>query len=355
MNETEDIFDELQQHVDELHAGIDRANMPPAELWTSVRAHVRSEMKKEERPTMNSFATEQNVFIPPAQVSPPVRKGFHHHLSLAASLAIVLTVALAGWFATMQLNQPGGSDGQFGLSGQSDQSATCDIEPMTVDEALRIVEDPFGTANSDEPVPAWIQEEERMRVMWVADTPVVPNNFVDQALMDSFQGTPDEDVFKDATERMNSFLACAQTGTMGQAFWYIRPFEIQRIVQFDLPFFRDESAARAVLEELLPMPASGLVARSDSAFTEPEYVFSANPNISQAATSNSTNSIRFRASETIMIGITVTDQSGEIVFQNDYLGKVDPAGPLFTTERFRVIMAQSLVDEEWYVLAVIPE
>lgn len=294
----------------------------------------------------------------PAPVTgPAAQEGgrIRHTLSLAASFLIVMSVALAGWFATMQLNQPGGSDGQFGLFGQIDESATCDVEPMTVDEVIQRLEQPVGTNDDGESYPDWWPDERLRRVLWITDAAIPPHNYVDQTLLDSFEVRPDEESFEIAREQMNGFLACAQNGTMGQAFWYIRPFELHRIVMAELPLYRDEAAVRTSVENLLPMPATGLVAYGDTAFTDPGLAFQANPKIAEAAASNTTNPIRFGASETIMIGITVTDQSGEIVFQNDYLGRVNPAGPLLTTERFRLIMGKSLIDEQWYVLAVIPE
>lgn len=302
---------------------------------------------------MNSAALipeRQSAII--QEVRPLNRQQISRYLNNAAMLVIVFGVAFAGAFMAMQINQPGGSDGNFALLGQTEESATCDVEPMTVDEALAIVEDPFGVNDSQ---PDWFREEQLRRGLGATDTPMVPHNIVDQALLESFQNPPDEDDFAIAIERLNGFLACTQNGTIGQALWFIRPFELQRIVLSDLPVYRDEAAVRSVLEELLPMHGSILVAHSESAFVDSDYVFSANTDIEQAASSTTTHSFRYGASEAIMIGITVSDQNGEVVFENDSRGRANPAGPLMTTDRFRVIMIESAIDEQWYVLAVIPE
>lgn len=281
------------------------------------------------------------------------RQSISRYLNYAASLVIVFGVAFAGAFMAMQINQPDGSNGQFALLGQT-ESEVCDVEPMTVDEVMAIVENPFGDDLEEGFLSRFI-ELQRGRVMNVNDAPVIPHNYIDQSLIESFQGSAEEESFTVATQVVNKYLACGQNGTIGQLFHYVRPFEIQRIVLVGLPVFVDETTVRASVEELLPMPASSIVAFPDSALVDSAYTFTANPNIDDAATSSSTQSIRYGMSETIMMGVTVTDQSGDVVFQNDYHGRVNPAGPLLTTDRMRVIVGQSLIDEQWYVLAIIPE
>lgn len=65
--------------------------------------------------------------------------------------------------------------------------------------------------------------------------------------------------------------------------------------------------------------------------------------------------IRYNSSRIAQIGITVTDDDGEVVFENTHSGLryIDPSIP--SKDGFTVLMAKSAFDGEWYVLAVIPD
>lgn len=351
MNEYESFIENLKSEVDAAHTTIDGGNIPPPSLWRTVRARAKPTTTPEEN---HMIASLSPASVPISTTGPVIEqhRGVRHSLNLVASFLVVLSVAVGGWFATMQLNQPGSSNNRFALLGQTGGDATCDVEPMTLDEAMAIIENPYAGIETGEASPTQQMHVRNMSLFQYVDQ---PQYLVDGELLESFQQRPENDSFAAASERMDAFLACVQDGTIGHLFRFLTPFEVQRIVFSNYPVYRDEATIRAELEEILLMPGSQFVTPFGDIFADPTLTFAANPDIDMAAASSQVPAIRYGASEIILIGLRVADENGEIVFQNDHRGYANPVGPLSTTDRFRIVMAKSLFDGEWYVLAVLPE
>ena len=349
MNENDAFFEELNRDVDADHRRIHGADGPPAHMWQTIRAKARPESKQEEDVmTTTPAITHSLVFAP--RTDTRQQSGFRHTLSFAASFLVVVSVALGGWFATMQLNSPNGSDGVFGLLGQSDGEATCDVEPMTVDEVMAIVRNPYS---------AMEMKIERFSVSYpsAADRDLAEpiDMRLDLRLLDQTGTTPDEYTYEAVSARANDFLACLESGTVAQLFRFLLPVEVQRMILSNFPVFRDEGEIRKAVEELIVLPAHSVAAPQNEAIQSGEYSYNVNPDRSSAKSFAAADARMYDADRILAVGIRITDSDGQVVFQNDSDNRADPIGTLKTTDRMRIVIVQSMYDGEWYVYATIPD
>src|SRR5699024_1160278 len=132
-------------------------------------------------------------------------------------------------------------------------------------------------------------------------------------------------------------------------FQFLVPQELQRIVLASHPVVRDEAQVTEYLENLLRYPAYSFGAPYNLALRESDLKFEANPDISSAKAFPLQDARRYQGSQLLIIGMRVMDSDGEVVFQNNADGQVNPVGPLKTTDRIRVLMIQSMYNNQWYV------
>lgn len=301
---------------------------------------------------MSSATLPHSIAAPSKSIPEKVSGGLRHYASLAATIALVMAVAVSGWLAMSQM-PGGGGDGRFAaIQGTPEvaQSQTCDVEPMTVDEVMAIVKNPYSAMGIEPgamvpgiPGGAFNELAEPM------------DNKIDLRMLGEEAPAPDQDSFSAASAVMNDFLACTQHGTISQIFRLIVPAEVQRIILSDYPVFRDESTVRAGVEELIVLPAHLIVMSRSTALDDSELLFEANPDIQSAKSYPLHNAQLYEGNELLLLGTRVTNQDGEVVFQNNATGAAYPVGTLMTTDRLRVLMVESRFNDQWYVLATIPE
>lgn len=251
MNEHESFFEELKCQVDADHRRLDGASAPPASMWKSIRAQAQPETNKEETTMIHS----NSIVSSPYSATGPVSKesgGFRHTLSLAASFLIVMSVALGGWFATMQLSQPP-DDSRFAMLPVTPDvaSATCDVEPMTVDEVMEIAENPYryldesdypqpwGTSNPPTP---WEDEYQEVQPR----LPISLNTGLDTQ--------PTQTAFDESYTVISKYLGCMQTdGSVAMMLRFSDPFSIQYHIRTNFPFYRSEEQVRVYVTEWLEL------------------------------------------------------------------------------------------------------
>src|SRR5690554_3169453 len=105
MTENDPFLNDMRSWADRAHRATPGADVPPADVWQRVLAEV--DLQKKGTATMSTVTALSAPMTPRPALPLDSRGGFRHYANLAATVAIVLGVALAGWFATMQLNQPG--------------------------------------------------------------------------------------------------------------------------------------------------------------------------------------------------------------------------------------------------------
>lgn len=281
-------------------------------------------------------------------------EGVRRLLNLAATLAIVFAVTVGGWFAMSQL--PAGEDGRFaGFQGTPDvaQSHTCDVEPMTVDEVMAIVENPYSYS---------YDPERASKNLLTGSMKVIEMDYyeawmyrIDDELLSSGRTQVTVQDFDAASDRMNGWLSCAFDGTAGQALSFVDPFDIQRLVLSNFPVYRDVATVRESVGSLLEMPASNLWGTYQSAFSAEGLTVKANPVREDASQLDDEQALRYNSARILQIGVRVTDEEGETVFENSFSGvrTVDSSIPL--KDGFTVLMAKSAFNGEWYVLAFLPD
>lgn len=336
MNEHDTFFDVLQMDVDADHRRIDGADAPPADMWNSIRAQAKPKSKEER--TMIASQSISSTPIPAATSTAQERGRIRHTLSLAASFLIVMSVALAGWFATMQLNQPGGSDGQFGLFGQSDQSTTCDVEPMTVDEVMEIVENPYKYASPEEygmPNSNFTPWDED----FVDVAPMMPESFAYRA-----SEPPTTAAFEQALPVLDKWLACMENGTVGQALRFVDPFSVRDYVTDAFPFYRDEAEVRIFVEELI---VSGPYPNQWKNEDTGEILYF-NPNLIREEAGTQHMQIGLGFTQFIFIGSEVKDEDGNLLARHDSSLQVSEGKQ---QERWaQHVLVYSRYTEQWYVV-----
>lgn len=249
MSDPETFLNDLQHHVDDVHTGLDRAGFPPAGLWNSVRLKATSESSKKETHIMNSVATYAPGPIASTDMMPPSREGFRHYVSLASTFALVLTVALGGWFASMHLNQSGGSNGPFALIGQTDGDGTCDVNPMTVDEVMEIAENPYRYLDENDYPTPW--GSTNPPTPWQDDYQEVHPNLPTSVAI-GYGNEPTQAAFDQASAVISHYLTCIQTdGSVAMMLRFTDPFSIQHHIRTEFPFYRSEEQVREYVTEWL--------------------------------------------------------------------------------------------------------
>lgn len=348
MNDVDESFDDIQRLIDRAHRETSGSDDVPALVWSRVRAELETS-GVEEKPAMSmNSALATPVFARPQPESGAVRR----FSGMVAMLAIVGILAFGGWFAAMNL--PPASDGQrFAMmQATSTATATCDVDSVTVDNVMAIVKNPYSAYDESE-----ITSSGQLS-LWKdkANVELLEPLFagVDLQLMNNFTYPAGQPGFDDAINRANVFLACAQTGTIGQVLNFMDPREIQRVVLSNHPVFRDEAAVRATVEELLSMPAITFVFPGKTSDPYVELTLSVNADRAKALVAMGNEATRYEAIQVMMLGVVATNAEGDIVYQGNADGSANPDGGLTRQSQFRLILKQSSINGQWYVWATMP-
>lgn len=346
MNENESFFEDLRRDVDDAHGIIDGANAPPRTMWTSIRAQAQPETKKEETTMIASKALSHD----PAAIARPVARqkgGVRHTLGIAASFALVMSVAFAGWFATMQLNQPGDSNGQFALFGQTDE-AVCDVEPLSVDRVIDIVKNPVPfvmNGPGGEPTPATSANAPWSGELYEADLEL------------DLQGSriaPSEEQFDAAGSVADAYIQCMVTGTLAQVFSFWHPVVIQESVLLAFPVFADEASVREMLEIELPKQALELDSFGFWADVISAYDVASigiNPERELALYQESLSSY---AEGIVTVGAKIENPGGDTVLLVTATGNQLVSRDAFKWDMLIVTVAKSRSGDNWYVISHFP-
>lgn len=198
---------------------------------------------------MSSAAMSSQLHAASVYDSRPFNRGqITRYLNYAASLLIVFGVAFAGAFMAMQMNQPENSSGQFALFSQTDDSATCDVEPLTVERVMEIVRNPYPfMLNGPLGDPAQPENPENSLYTGLRE-----GGWWDKSTIGIGMKTePTGEVFQNASQFANEYLNCLQTGSFGQVLTFYSPIYIQDFVMEFFPVFADEDEVLAFVEEYI--------------------------------------------------------------------------------------------------------
>lgn len=352
MNEDQSWPNELQKQVDDAHHTTDRADAPPAGLWSSIRAQVQPQPQtivetKESQPMITTATLPQSIAAPMRSTPQDQAGGFRHYVNFAATVALVLAVAGGGWLAMMQVNQPdGGPEPRFaalGLQPEEEGNGVCDAEPLTVDETIFIVKDPIGSLIPEIEDPAALGYPED----WFGPRAItVPNVYWYMAQvyeLDYFGMDLPQADFEAAQPVVNEFLDCLQSGTRGQLWRLMDPITVHALATQYLPTLSSEDTARVVLPDILEAPA-----HPNSGGSVDTRIIRINPDSSLTgylAASNRTGFPGFAISPVIHV-----EENGDVLTEADRHG-ISVDDPDHDAEgAMNIIYGRSAVDNQWYVI-----
>lgn len=246
----DDLFlDRLRDRFDDAHASTPGAGSPPPDLWTRVLSDHTTGRSR----TVNATMSPEIAEIRPAPRSRRTTRqegrsrrspGFGY-----AAAAILLVLALFG--GMFVANQRGPED-RFGdlryaaqpVSPEATATAAqqCDVEPLSVDEVLAIVDDPYVGMDS-----------QRMNIAGIPD-------FLDEEgsaliLPDGVGAPPGPETEAEARKIVDDYLRCRETGTLGQVFALLSPNKVRQHVLAPFPTFRTEDEVRSYVESVFMSPS----------------------------------------------------------------------------------------------------
>lgn len=312
---------EFEKRVDRVHRATSGADDAPDDLWQRVVSQANSQSK--ERSDMSNIAVFASaVDTAGIRASTNQRGGFRHYVNLAATIVIVAAVALAGWFAIMQLNQPGSPDRHLALMNSTplvEPSSMCEVEPLTVDTVMEIVRNParfMAEGPTGEPRDTPMEGSPPNAELWEVDA--------DLELI-SGKSTPTREQFDDASVVANEYLNCIMYGTQGQIWTFYSPVLLQQKILGEFPVFAEESQVRQRVEELSSQPAYLAEYAWEMEFNRDIESLSVNPDY-QLAIMQESNSPYYEY--VISIGVSIADVEGNQIILTNGVGRdLIPQGP----------------------------
>lgn len=351
MIENDTFLADLVKWADRVHRATPGASEPPVDLWQRVLVQVKSQSK--ETMNMNS-ATTLTAPITRRTSHDEAHEGFRHYANLAATLAIVIAVALAGWFATMQLNRPGGTNSNLALIGSTPiaESTACDVEPLTVDEAMSIAKNPLAHL---EPEEGFMQMDEYLLFGWIMDQESSKPGYVSPYTMvwDVQLEPVIEDDFSEATSVAQGFLDCIAHGTIGQVWRYLDPVTLHYDIHSVFPMFTSEDDARVILADVLLSPAEGIWDGGAINPTQGSGSVRINPNQELAYSVHQPPGGSVHIVDVILAPLIFFDDDGNVVLETTVTGFPIKTTGVRLNNAQNVVIGRSMIDGNWYVVGFV--
>lgn len=198
------------------------------------------------------------MMIQPALATPTgvVRRAFvprsvSRFTNMAASLLVVATIAFSGWFAAMNLRPGGDLDPRYTAQGIRLDTAgndVCDVEPLTVEQAVQIVQDPLVYAGGSS---YELRSELEIRNFLGAE----PRDWDTLMSLASNTAVP---VTDDESIALLAFVKesrdCTYAGTKGQLWAMTAPELVQFEIVRRIPLLQPMDVTEAAIAELLARP-----------------------------------------------------------------------------------------------------
>lgn len=338
----------MQRVLDEGHRSRPDASAPPADMWQQVLAKAKPNLSKEENMHTGTLASPIPGPLPRPMHPANQKKGVGHYLNLAVTIALVVTVAAAGWFATSQLNQSGDPDHRLALLGSTpvaDTPMTCDVDPLTQERVLEIVKNPIpfiqnGPAGEPEYIPLAVPQS---AALYESDYPLEPTKGNE---------IPSRELFTETEEFANAYLECLLVGTQGQVWNFYSPTSIQQTILADFPVFSAEEDVTARIAERLELPAiEGEFLWQDLPMLDDISSVSVNPD-RDLAILNGSASMYF--DQVLTFGVVLRDADGKAIVQTNGTGRnLIPNDPMITGPNdifLKITLVKDRGGELWHVI-----
>lgn len=353
MTDDEQFLADLHAIADRAHASEPEADAAPPNTWQHVLATAKSETEStiERRPSMNAHIAQpmSPVWQQPASGGHQTRSfsgTIRRYANLAATITLVLAVAVGGWLTMMQL-QPNDPDPRFAVLPATPEGVaqTCDVEPLSVDESMQVVQNPYMFLAD------YAEETTGTSILRSPDeSDLIEATLVPDRYQYETAGTivPPQATFDDARQTVDTFLNCLPYASFGQLWAMLDPLWVQQLILGRFPVFvAEEDVLRFVQENIdQPLSSSGnpldTFYRSDQPFT-----ITANPNRESTHValtfSSGYNSI-------VAIGSQVVGADGEVMLETDSTGFPQILRANASQQRPVLVVGKSAVTGEWYIL-----
>lgn len=334
---------EFHRWADETRRTDPAATGPAAGTWNRVlRSTAQAKSRGGDMSSVVLGTEPQSAIVYDSR--PYNRRELGRYLNLAATFAIVFAVTIGGWFAMSQL--PPGSDGRFAAIQETPEvaeSQACDVEPLTVDEVVAIVENPYSVAPLDTwGTPSPSQEE---------GTSLAGEGHREMGSMvgmpETLSVVPSEEEFSDIQSVADHYLACIQNGTVGQRWALIHPETLQSEILSRFPVYRDQAEVRAVIEEAIDRPMRG-PSDPQAVDVPPDYQTTfATPDRARVRVGDSRGE-SLLADQVAWVGLDMKDETGEVVGKTDWDATILEGDVQSNNGGYSLILVYSEITDTWY-------
>ena len=337
-------LDDFRHRFDRIHAATPGSEDAPPDLWHRVRAQV--ETTEEGTSAMSSISIPIDSIPVSNSNAPSGQHRFARYANLAATIALVFAVALGGWFAATRMNQPGSPEPRFAAQvvlPEESGNGVCDVESLTVDEAMAILIDPIGSLIPDIEDPV----AEGYPAYWFNRSAItVPNAYwyMSQVYdIETYSVNFPEADFREAQPILNEYLDCIKYGTYGQVWRLTDPVSVQAQIAQKLPILRSEEDAREKMPSLLEEPAV-----FNTGFTGETKYLRVNPDQENTGYFHSESFLGFPGYA--ISPVTFLDSEGQTLIEADVFGNRvdDPSQEVEGS--LNLIYGRSAMNNQWYVL-----
>lgn len=272
-----------------------------------------------------------------------------HSMNIAAALVVIAAIVAGGWFATTQNDQlpdPLPRFAAMGLQIDDPGNGVCDVAPLSVDEAIMILNDPLGSLTSDLETPPPDMYVSGMFDRRSIQTPNVYYNMSNVYSMDTMSIDMISGDFDDAQPIVDEYLDCMFYGTVGQEWRLMDPTSVQYRLAVSLPTLASEQEARNLLPDILGQ--SGTFGGSSSVSGLQTSRMRLNPDDAQTRYLAGTGYPGFSG---FAIGpVQYLNPDGSLEMEADLHGNAIGKPDSRAEYSMNVIFAQSPLNQEWYVI-----
>ena len=348
---------ELQSTSNRVHKATVDADRPPSNQWVGILATVTSPNSQGEESQMNTFPAQPAALASPSPASE--HRSPSRLINIAMSVAVIAALILGGWFANVHWNSPSeptpeprlavittpGTSPSIAASPAA-ESATCDVEPLSVDRVMEIVENPaYFTANG----PTEPRAESPMQ-----GSPPEATLWEVQTSLELIAGTsnPDQEQFDSATSVAKEYVNCMIFGTQGQVWSFYSPVFLQSSILAEFPVYSSKEEVRAKVKERIDKPAyTGEAAWNFLPFISDVETVTVNPDRELAILQRSESSY---FDQVMMVGVSFVDADGQQIALTTGTGRdLVPNDPMFTGKNdvmLQVVIAKSRFSDTWLVI-----
>lgn len=334
-----------------------QASRPEPNLWERILDQREVEEQESDMSSTPLALDNHPIRTFPVSASLPRlnRKGMDISRWTNAIAAAVLIIAIGAgyWFSGYG---PGGGQGggapqyaALGLTpGASPDAGTtgCTVEPLTTDQVIAYVENPYSFMPGDAfgtPAPG----EERNSIAEGLEEVGPMSGLVDSRATGI---VPTEGDFQDAYEIADQYFACLAEGTNAQVWALTDPGVIQQMVLNQLPVYRNQDDVRELVTSIRDEPASNaewsLVIDGS---TDGRAVY-ANSNVQDARVFDQVNSWMYNDADMVMyIGEEFRDEDESVVALTDWNATALVGGEE-QSNGTSLILVHSNSTDRWFVV-----